>query len=92
MKILSTTSNIYWKYFCTNKLKDINITKYCQAQPNPSLPELSSYISKTRVLSKVRLFDRFQFKASELDRFEKMDSWAALPPNHTPRNRSNVSI
>ena len=78
MKILSTTSNIYWKYFCTNKLQDISIAKYCQAQPSPSLPWLSSYIGKTRVSSKVRLFDRFQFKDSEFDRFEKLDSCAAL--------------
>ena len=78
IKILSTTSNIYWKYFCTNKLQDISIAKYCQAQPSPSLAGLSSYISKTRVSSKVRLFDRFQFKESELDRFEKLDSCAAL--------------
>ena len=78
MKILSTTSNIYWKYFCTNKLQDISIAKYCQAQPSPSLPGLSSYIGKTRVSSKVRLFDRFQFKDSEFDRFEKLDSCAAL--------------
>ena len=78
IKILSTTSNIYWKYFCTNKLQDISIAKYCQAQPSPSLPGLSSYISKTRVSSKVRLFDRFQFKDSEFDRFEKLDSCAAL--------------
>ena len=86
MKILSTTSNIYWKYFCTNKLQDINIARYCQAQPSPSLPWLSSYIGKTRVSSKVRLFNRFQFKASEFDRFEKLDSCAALmislQPNH----------
>ena len=53
IKILSTTSNIYWKYFCTNKLQDISIAKYCQAQPSPSLAGLSSYISKTRVSSKV---------------------------------------
>ena len=78
IKILSTTSNIYWKYFCTKKLQDINIAKYCQAQPSPSLPWLSSYIGKTRVSSKVRLFDRFQFKDSEFDRFEKLDSCAAL--------------
>ena len=34
---------------------------------------------KTRVLNKVRLFDRFQSKESELDRFEKLRSCAALP-------------
>ena len=84
MKILSTTSNIYWKYFCTNKLQDISIAKYCQAQPSPSLPGLSSYIGKTRVSSKVRLFDHFQFKDSELDRFEKLDSCAALPTTNPP--------
>ena len=33
---------------------------------------------KTRVLNKVRLFDRFQSKESELDRFEKWGSYAAL--------------
>ena len=33
---------------------------------------------KTRVLNKVRLFNRFQSKESELDRFEKLDSCAAL--------------
>ena len=33
---------------------------------------------KTRVLNKIRLFDRFQSKESELDRFEKLDSCAAL--------------
>ena len=33
---------------------------------------------KTRVLNKVRLFDRFQSKESELDRFEKLRSCAAL--------------
>ena len=33
---------------------------------------------KTRVLNKVRLFDRFQSKESELDRFEKLGSCAAL--------------
>ena len=33
---------------------------------------------KTRVLNKVRLFDRFQSKESELDRFEKLGSYAAL--------------
>ena len=69
--------NIYWKYFCTNKLQDISIAKYCQAQPSPSLPGLSSFISKTRVSSKVWLFNPFQFKDSEFDRFEKLDSCAA---------------
>ena len=33
---------------------------------------------KTRVLNKIRLFDRFQSKESELDRFEKLRSCAAL--------------
>ena len=37
---------------------------------------------KTRVLNKVRLFDRFQSKESELDRFEKLGSYAALVRIH----------
>ena len=41
---------------------------------------------KTRVLNKVRLFDRFQSKESELDRFEKLGSCAALIVNHPLRN------
>ena len=41
---------------------------------------------KTRVLNKIRLFDRFQSKESELDRFEKLGSYAALlTPRLTPR-------
>ena len=27
--------NIYWKYFCTNKLQDISIAEYCQALFQP---------------------------------------------------------
>ena len=64
--------------FLHNKLQDISIAKYCQAQPSPSLAGLSSHISKTRVLNKVRIFDRIQSKDSDSIRFEKMGSCAAL--------------
>ena len=37
--------------FLHNKLQDISIAKYCQAQPSPSLAGLSCYINKTRVSS-----------------------------------------
>ena len=52
---------------------------------------------KTRVLNKVRLFDRFQSKESELDRFEKLRSCAALimtPALHHrfPHNRINLLL
>ena len=51
--------------------------QHCYLLSSSAKHQFTSYISKTRVSSKVQS-DRFQFKASEFNCFEKLDSCAAL--------------